>query len=32
VFADFKDFTQWIKPKLDDAFKMHLADLTRGIA
>lgn len=32
MFADFNDFTEWVRPKLDDAFKTHLSDLTSGIA
>jgi geranylgeranyl pyrophosphate synthase len=32
MFADFNDFTEWLKPKLAYAFKTQLSNLTGGIA
>ena len=32
MFAGFNDFSEQLRPKLDDAFKTHLSDLTWGIA
>ena len=30
-FKRFQDYAQWVKPRLDDAFKARLADLTKDI-
>ena len=30
-FERFQDYAQWVKPRLDDAFKARLADLTKDI-
>jgi hypothetical protein len=32
MFAAFDDFTEWVRPKLDHAFRTHLYALTGGIA
>lgn len=31
VFKHFQDYAQWIKPRLEDAFKARLSDLTKDI-
>ena len=31
MFAGFKDFTEWVRPPLDHAFRAHLSDLTNDI-
>lgn len=32
MFARFQDYTQWVKPRLDDAFKSQLSDLMNDMA
>jgi hypothetical protein len=32
MFTRFQDYTQWVKPRLDDALKFQLSDLLKDIA